>query len=54
MEDDGARDHMGMLLKRTGKGFAEVVGVLEEYQESMGEGLRKEGVGELSKYLASL
>ncbi|KAG0151505.1 hypothetical protein CROQUDRAFT_502628 [Cronartium quercuum f. sp. fusiforme G11] len=54
MEDDGAREHAAMLLKRAGKGFAEVVGVLEEYRESMGEGLRKEGVGELAKYLASV
>ncbi|KAH9813372.1 Catenin-beta-like protein [Melampsora americana] len=54
MEDDGVRDHLNMLLKRKGKSFKDVVDVLIEYQESMGDGSKKEGVRCLAEYLAAL
>lgn len=54
MEDDGIRDHLKMLLNRKGKAFNDIVDVLVEYQESMGDGSKKDGIRCLVEYLAAL
>ncbi|GJN88169.1 hypothetical protein Rhopal_001134-T1 [Rhodotorula paludigena] len=36
MEDDGARDHMKMLLSRRGKSLRDIVAVLDEYRANIG------------------
>ncbi|GAA5874921.1 hypothetical protein JCM8547_003611 [Rhodosporidiobolus lusitaniae] len=37
MEDDGARDHLLMLLSRRDKSLADVVAVLDEYRDNIGD-----------------
>ncbi|EGG04537.1 uncharacterized protein MELLADRAFT_49123 [Melampsora larici-populina 98AG31] len=54
MEDDGIKDHLKMLLKRNGKRLEDIIGVLVEYLESMGDGSKKDGIKCLVDYLAAL
>ncbi|KAJ8296204.1 Beta-catenin-like protein 1 [Rhodotorula toruloides] len=46
MEDDGARDHVLMLLSRRDKSLRNVIAVLNEYADNIGEGDRPEDAGE--------
>ncbi|GEM09010.1 beta-catenin-like protein 1 [Rhodotorula toruloides] len=46
MEDDGARDHVLMLLSRRDKSLRDVIAVLNEYADNIGEVERPEDVGE--------
>ncbi|KAI9627395.1 hypothetical protein H4Q26_017392 [Puccinia striiformis f. sp. tritici PST-130] len=54
MEDDGVRDHLKMLLKRSDQDFGTITDELKVYADSMGDGPRKEGIEHLITYSESL
>ncbi|BGP53621.1 hypothetical protein JCM8202_002531 [Rhodotorula sphaerocarpa] len=70
MEDDGARDHIMMLLSRRDQSLRDIVAVLDEYASNIGDGEeeaaateeapptegeeRKAILGELARYLESV
>jgi beta-catenin-like protein 1 len=54
MEDDGVRDHLKMLLKRSDQHYGTITDELQVYADSMGNGPRKEGIEHLIRYLGSL
>ncbi|SCZ92549.1 BZ3500_MvSof-1268-A1-R1_Chr5-2g07967 [Microbotryum saponariae] len=41
MEDDGAREHILMMLARRNKSFDDIIRVLSEYRDNIGEGAAK-------------
>ncbi|TIB95392.1 DUF1716-domain-containing protein [Wallemia mellicola] len=62
MEDDGIKDHAEILLRRRGQSFKDVVSVLNEYADNMGDRppnpdgspTQREIVGHLMEYVESL
>ena len=60
MEDDGIKDHIQLLLQRNGQTFNNIIEVLKEYSDNMGdekqneELSQKDIVNNLIEYLISL